>query len=39
MTRYIATAALAPFIGLGVWMLVMGFFIAGAGIKALEHGR
>jgi hypothetical protein len=37
VTRTVALIALGPFIGLGVWMLVVGFFIAGAAIKALER--
>lgn len=40
MTRklayWAALAVLGPFIGLGTWMLVCGFFLAGTSIRAVE---
>lgn len=39
MTRILAYALLGPLIGLGVWCLVFGFFLAGTGIRALERVR
>lgn len=37
--KILAYIVFGPFIGLGAWMLVCGFFIAGGGIRALERIR
>lgn len=39
MKSLVVHVLFGPLIGLGAWMLVMGFFLAGFGIRALERLR
>ena len=36
MIRILGYLAFGPFVGLGAWLLVVGFFTAGLAIRAIE---